>query len=475
MSQAVKPLQDTGNFCPQELLRIAETGVVVHDASGRIVFCNPAAAKILRLAGDALLGASSRTFEPATIREDGSPFPAADHPAMVTLRTGEPCTKVVMGIEWNPQTPCTWVSVSSAIIPPTAGRPMAVFATFTDITPHVEAKRLLGELAASLQQKNRMLAAAESSMRHLLHAIPDRVWVKDPDGIYTFCNAALARIHNARQSEVIGKTDYDFSPPEQAAFFRHNDLQAAHQDRALVIEETTTSPHDRTRSVFETVRVPMRDEAGRLLGVLGIARDVTERRDLQERLQKSNAELENLAEELRLLALTDTLTGLPNRRAFEEAIGIEFQRSAKLGAPTSVLLIDIDHFKRVNDGFGHEAGDAALMHLADVMRAATRACDMPARLGGEEFALLLGDTGADCAIAIAERLRERVERTEVSFAEKRFGLTISVGVASFCDDDKEWSAAVAKADEALYEAKACGRNRVRARPVAWAELAKAAE
>jgi diguanylate cyclase (GGDEF)-like protein/PAS domain S-box-containing protein len=463
MSQARRPLPDKGQFFLEQLLNIGEEGVAVHDASGKIVFCNQAAGRILGLAGDDILGASSGTFAPATIREDGSPFPAGDHPVMVTLRTGEPCTKVVMGIEWNPERRCTWVSVNSAIIPPTAGEPAMVCAIFTDITPHVEAKRRLQERVDALEQKNRELSAAESSMRNLLQAIPDRVWVKDPNGIYTFCNAALARVHNASEAEVIGKTDYDLSSPAQAEFFQQKDLEAARGDGTLVIEETATFQESASRSVFETVRVPMRDKAGRLLGVLGIARDVTERHDLQERLRQSNFELKTLADELRLLALTDKLTGLPNRRAFEEAIHTEFLRGKRLGMETSVLVIDIDHFKRVNDRFGHEAGDAALVCVAGALRATGRAFDMPARLGGEEFALLLPDTVTSSAIAIAERLRDRVERTEVMFAQKRFGLTISVGVASFWDQDEEWPAAVTRADAALYEAKASGRNRVRAR------------
>jgi diguanylate cyclase (GGDEF)-like protein/PAS domain S-box-containing protein len=459
MSKITKPPPQERLFL-EDMLQIAEKGVVVHDAGGKIIFCNPTAERILGLSWDHILGTYSHGFEPATFREDGSPFPAEDHPAMVTLRTGKPCKKVVMGIEWNPEMPCTWINISSGIIPRAAGVPLLVFAIFADITPHIEAKRQLRDMAASLREANRTLADAEASLRNLLNAIPDLIWLKDPEGVYLFCNSALAKMFKVQNAEVIGKTDYDFSPPAQADFFRQKDSEAARDNKPIIIEEAIAFNENPVRTIVETVKVPMRDEAGQLQGVVGIARDITERRNMHEKLRRSNIELRNLAQMQRSLARTDPLTGLANRRAFEEAINLAFRRNKQRRTPASLLMIDIDHFKQVNDQFGHEAGDAALVCLAAKLRSNSRAFDLAARLGGEEFALLLPGTNEHGATTVAERLREDVGRTEVALARKRFHVTISIGIATFLDDDPEWQASVTRADEALYEAKSSGRNKV---------------
>jgi len=440
----------------QELLEIADEGVVVHDSCGKIIFCNPAAASILRLTKDSILDNYCGNFEPAAFREDGTPFPADEHPASVTLKTGQPCRKVVMGIEWSPELPLTWLSISSAVIPSAAPGPLMVVAMFTDITRHVEAKHQLQKALESLEKANRALTIAQSFMRGLLDAIPDRIWMKDPNGAYLFCNAALAKVYNVTESALIGKTDYEFWPRELADSMRQSDVEAVIHNKAIKIE-TMVSDGNCKKITMEAVKVPIRDESGALLGVFGIARDVTRHIEEQEKLQQANAELRNIADAQLLLARTDPLTGLPNRRAFEEAIDPAFQRRARRNSITSLLMIDIDRFKHVNDEFGHEAGDAALISLAKALRANSRAHDLPARLGGDEFALLLPNTKAKDASTLAFRLREEIERTEIEFGDKRFSFSISVGVASFRERDLAWSAAVKRADKGLYKAKSAAR------------------
>jgi diguanylate cyclase (GGDEF)-like protein len=167
-----------------------------------------------------------------------------------------------------------------------------------------------------------------------------------------------------------------------------------------------------------------------------------------------------LEERLRELAMHDELTGLYNRRHFIELAESELARVRRTGTPLSLAMVDIDHFKRVNDVFGHAVGDLALKELAVAMRETLRGSDVPARFGGEEFVLLLTDTALEGALSVTERLRERVGRTEVRVADDRVArFTISAGVAEL-GPGEAFESLLARADEALYRAKDEGRNRI---------------
>jgi diguanylate cyclase (GGDEF)-like protein len=168
--------------------------------------------------------------------------------------------------------------------------------------------------------------------------------------------------------------------------------------------------------------------------------------------------------ELELLrdARTDALTGLDNRRAMQERGPLELQRANRSGVPVSLILCDIDHFKAINDRYGHEAGDGVLCSVASTLRAVLRATDLLSRWGGEEFLAVLLDTDARRAAEVAERMRAGIAATPLaSVAEER--VTISIGVATRDDVDEvatTWEALLQEADAHLYRAKSAGRNRV---------------
>ena len=166
--------------------------------------------------------------------------------------------------------------------------------------------------------------------------------------------------------------------------------------------------------------------------------------------------------ELLQLATTDFLTGLPNRRQFMAALGNEHARlQRELASCASVLMIDIDHFKRVNDEHGHAVGDAVLRHLGTLMCQALRKVDVPGRVGGEEFAILLPGTDLAAAAVFAERLRRRVADSALTVdGGMVIGITVSIGMAAMAGTDAHCDAALARADEALYRAKRGGRNRI---------------
>lgn len=165
-------------------------------------------------------------------------------------------------------------------------------------------------------------------------------------------------------------------------------------------------------------------------------------------------------EELARLARRDPLTGLANRRALEETLALEVTRAARAGRPLSLVVVDVDRFKQVNDRHGHPAGDAVLAAVAARAAAALRGGDVLARLGGEEFAAVLPGADLPAAVEIAERIRARVAAEPIACAGAALAVTISAGCATRREGEQDGGALLARADAKLYEAKRAGRDRV---------------
>lgn len=181
-------------------------------------------------------------------------------------------------------------------------------------------------------------------------------------------------------------------------------------------------------------------------------------------------EAKRLMEHLRESALRDAMTGLHNRRFLEEYVGTLIAGSQRRKTPFSVLMLDLDFFKQVNDTHGHEAGDKVIKTLADILQRNVRGSDMAVRYGGEEFLVVLMDMTADAAMTVAERIRADVEGTKIPLANAMLQKTISIGVAEFPSDSDTFWQVVKFADVALYKAKSTGRNRVvRFTPEMWEE------
>jgi diguanylate cyclase (GGDEF)-like protein len=178
-------------------------------------------------------------------------------------------------------------------------------------------------------------------------------------------------------------------------------------------------------------------------------------------------EIESLQGELVRSARYDSLTGLYNRGTFLAEFEREVSRSARGGPAFSLAIFDLDHFKLINDRYGHPVGDSVLKAFAEALRASIRKHDVVGRYGGEEFALLMPQTGKETAVRVAERVRRELEARGVSVDGKRIEVTVSAGIASHGIDGQDWDALLTAADDALYEAKHAGRNRIcAARPPA---------
>ena len=171
-------------------------------------------------------------------------------------------------------------------------------------------------------------------------------------------------------------------------------------------------------------------------------------------------ELRDSQARLRVLATTDDLTGTCNRRHFFERAQRELERTTRFQRPLSMVMLDLDHFKNVNDNLGHAVGDEALATMGEILRSQTRGADVTGRVGGEEFAIVLVETGLITALEVAERIRNAVELRILPGESGPIRLTVSIGVAEFEGGTDSVAALLKRADDALYEAKRKGRNRV---------------
>ncbi len=192
--------------------------------------------------------------------------------------------------------------------------------------------------------------------------------------------------------------------------------------------------------------VPLKNAQGILTHFVAIERDATEQKENEEKLER--------------LSRTDPLTGLLNRRSFDELIKNELMRFRRCGEVYSVLMLDIDHFKRINDNYGHSTGDHAIQAITRACESNLRVYDKMARIGGEEFCVLLPKTNKNLAYTVAEKLREVIGQTSIPTSEGATSLTISIGVSEVDNTDPDHYTTLKRADKLLYKAKKAGRNKV---------------
>lgn len=178
------------------------------------------------------------------------------------------------------------------------------------------------------------------------------------------------------------------------------------------------------------------------------------------KLETASRELMQQKEAAEALARTDVLTGLANRRAFDEAVQREIRRAVRYGEPLALILTDIDRFKAINDTYGHHAGDQVLVNFAHTLRAAVREVDLVGRWGGEEFVILMPGTALEEARQAAERMRQAMATAPACCGEAAYAYTASFGVAAVTTAMPTLDDLLRRADQALYRAKENGRNRV---------------
>jgi diguanylate cyclase (GGDEF)-like protein/PAS domain S-box-containing protein len=302
----------------------------------------------------------------------------------------------------------------------------------------------LARLRARIAELESELARERTQLATVFSHIPAIFYVKDRDNRYLYGSPYGFRIFGVEHADAIGRTDPEVFPPDVAARFVASDRRVLDGER--VHSESYAVPTSSGPRDFAGVRFPIPGPDGVAAGVCGFAVDVTER--------------VALARELERLARTDPLTGIGNRRRFDEHLQAEVARAPRSSEPLSLLLCDVDFFKAYNDRYGHQQGDACLAQVARALEGVIRRpADLAARYGGEEFALVLPGTSAEGARSRAEHVRAAVRELAIPHEASpgRDRVTISVGVATVSG---AWtpSQIVALADRALYEAKAAGRD-----------------
>ncbi len=202
-----------------------------------------------------------------------------------------------------------------------------------------------------------------------------------------------------------------------------------------------------------TTLLPLKGLGGCIEQICLIIYDVTDVATNRRQLQAANQELQRLSS-------TDRLTGLFNRGHWEEMLRQEYARHCRYERNAALVMFDIDHFKKINDTYGHQAGDAVIQQTAEIIRTSMRDADTAGRYGGEEFVVLLPDTDSEGALSVAERLRQSIEAHEVNYEGHSIRFTVSLGIADLSQPISGYAQLIERADNALYASKSAGRNRV---------------
>jgi diguanylate cyclase (GGDEF)-like protein/PAS domain S-box-containing protein len=308
------------------------------------------------------------------------------------------------------------------------------------------------------------LRTSESRFRGLFEQEGDAVFIFGLDGRTRDANQRAAKMFGYTQEELRDNKGREFfasSEQSQQSFER---LLAG--ERIPLLERTLHTKSGELLPVELSIEL-IRDQEGTPVHVQSVVRDITQRKQAEDALKRANeelklrvAEVQQLQDELRELAIRDHLTGLFNRRYLNETLVREIARAEREKDPLSVIMTDIDHFKMINDTYGHPVGDKFLVEVASLMRSHARGSDIVCRYGGEEFLLVLPGTPMDIARKRAEEIRKKCSEIVIWHEEKDLKITMSFGLAIYPIHGKDAEEIIIKADKALYHSKHTGRNRV---------------
>ena len=293
-------------------------------------------------------------------------------------------------------------------------------------------------------------------LNEILEHTPEAFGVFDKNDKLVFCNQAMAEAFAIGKEDAIGMSNIELM---KHAYFNDSNINIETEDIDAWIADVRSRQRLQKHRVFES---DGKDGTWRQISELIIDNDllVVSSSDITE-LKQTQIELAKALDTISEIAAIDELTRVNNRRSFNELAQVEVKKSRRYGHPLSVLLMDIDHFKKVNDTYGHANGDQVLREFAQLYKDNLRDTDLFARFGGEEFVALLPETPADKALALANRLSNRLAEHKVALVDspQHIQVTVSSGLCELLDDQDSLDKLLAKADKALYHSKNSGRNR----------------
>jgi diguanylate cyclase (GGDEF)-like protein/PAS domain S-box-containing protein len=288
--------------------------------------------------------------------------------------------------------------------------------------------------------------AERGVFRAMIDQVHDYLFVKDNQSRFVIANRAVAADLGLQPSDLIGKTDFELHPARLAKkFFSDEQSVIASGEPMIDIEEFVITVSG-AKKWFSTSKVPLRNEQHEVIGIVGICRDITDRKRAEDQIH--------------FMAQHDALTALPNRILLMDRLSQALLRAQRSNGRVTVIFIDLDNFKVVNDSLGHNAGDRLLRTVADRMVECVRATDTVARIGGDEFVILLNDdSDRPDASAVIKKIRAAICEP-ISIEGQLFHVTSSMGIAAYPNDGQDADSLLMNADAAMYRAKETGRDRI---------------
>ena len=445
----------------RQLLKAVETmqlGLTITDLKGKILYTNPAEATMHGYTVAELIGSDLGVFAPAELRR---PMTIEQIKTMQHLRES---------INMRKDGSIFPVRLMSDVVEDASGNPMAIITTCEDISEHRRTTEKLRRHTRELALLNHLsdllqTCKSEKETYNIVVKICKKLFPEDPGCL------GLLDPSNAKMEVVAfwGK------PPHISRRTSSNSLKASPAS-APCLHEHSLCPHHCHSGEDECLSVPI-IAFGEMIGSLSLcvfsdkfhqpadeeSREIEAKRSLLNRISKHYAlSLANLRlrEKLKIEAIQDPLTGLYNRRYMEESLKREAARAKRHNTHVSILMLDVDHFKRFNDIYGHKAGDFVLHKLGEFLQHHVRGEDIACRYGGEEFLLILPDTPLNIAKQRAEELRLGIKHLKLTYQEIPIQVTISAGVAVLPNHSLDIMHTVHLSDMALYQAKANGRDQV---------------
>jgi diguanylate cyclase (GGDEF)-like protein/PAS domain S-box-containing protein len=307
-------------------------------------------------------------------------------------------------------------------------------------------ERLQNEIAARLNLGTEW--KADVLFRAMIDQVPDYLFIKDTQSRFVVANRAVAADLGARPEDLIGKTDFELHPSERAEKFYSDEQNVVRSGQPMIDIEEFIIDGNGNKKFLLTTKVPLRNDRDEVIGLVGIARDVTARKQAEDQVH--------------FLAHHDPLTRLPNRSLLMDRLGQAIRHATRNDRWVSIAFVDLDNFKEINDSLGHSAGDELLKAVAARMVGCVRATDTVARLGGDEFVVVLVDQpeSATTISSVVEKVRVTVAEP-IRLDDRTLRVTCSIGLAIFPTEGTDSETLLSNADAAMYQAKAAGRDNLK--------------